>query len=524
MVELTIARALRLAVERNRPRPALVCGRRRLSFGELGELGNRVANALLAAGLKPGDRLGVMLPNSVEYVAVVYAAAQAGLVMMPLNYRLGGAEIAYPLSDGGARALIYAGQYRAEVDRARGSVPGLLTFAVGRASAADAGELLALAALQPSTAPAFEVRERDLFYLGYTSGTTGPPKGAMITQRNRALAVQLWALEYGVGSNDTALHVAPFHHTAPLTFTLTQLCMGGRVVILPRFDAVAVLRMLAAEGVTWAFMVPYMLNGLIAAVESQRRRVALRRLRFLISGGAALPTPTKLALLKVFPRLGLHEFYGATEAGIIANLEPRDQRRKVRCVGRPLRDVEVRIVLPGGTPAPPGVAGDIWVRSSTLFAGYYQAPAPTRRALRAGWATVGDIGRIDEQGYLYIVDRRKDVIKSGGVSVFPAEIEEVMLSHPGVLQAAVIGVPDARWGEAAHAVVVARPGHQPSGEELLTHCRRSLAGYKLPKSVEFRPSLPMSPAGKVLKRRLRARRLPAQAGALPPSDDEVAAD
>ncbi len=503
MVELTVGRALRLAVERNYLRPALAWGDRRLSFGALGARGNRIANALLAAGLKPGDRLGVMLPNSGEYVALAYAAAQAGLVMMPLSYRFRGPEIAYVLGDGGARGLVYHADYRAEVDRARGNLPGMLTFALGNAGAADTGELLALAALQPATAPQVEVHENDLFYLGYTSGTTGRPKGAMIAHRNRALAFQLWALEYGIGPDDAVLHVAPFHHTAPLTFTLTQLCMGGRVVILHKFDVEEVLRTLVREEIGWSFMVPYMYRALLAAVGTQTTRFRLPRLRFFVSGGSVLPTSTKLALLETFPGVGLHEFYGATEVGIVTNLRPEDQRRKVRCVGRPVRDVEVRVLLPDDTPAAPGVPGDIWIRSSTLFRGYFNAPEQTGQSMRGDWVTVGDIGTTDEEGYLYIVDRRKDVIKSGGVSVFPAEIEEVLLSHAGVLQAAVIGIPDPRWGEAVHAIVVPRSGHEPSVDDLIAHCRRVLSDYKLPKSVEFRSSLPMSPAGKVLKRQLR---------------------
>jgi len=207
--------------------------------------------------------------------------------------------------------------------------------------------------------------------------------------------------------------------------------------------------------------------------------------------------------MRALPRVGLHEFYGATEAGIITNLRPEDQRRKTRCVGRPVLDSEVRILTEDGGPVEPGAVGDIWLRSPTLFEGYFNAPDKTQHAIRGGWVNIGDVGRIDEEGYLYIADRKKDVIKSGGVNIFPTEIEEVILSHPRVLSAAVIGIPDQRWGEAVHAVVVPRPGCEITAQELLTYCRRVLSGYKLPKSVEFRSSLPLSPAGKILKRQLR---------------------
>jgi long-chain acyl-CoA synthetase len=402
-----------------------------------------------------------------------------------------------------ARALIYADEFRREVDRARDGLRGLLSFAVGTPSVADVGELLRLASAQPAAPPDLTVREEDIFYLGYTSGTTGRPKGAVVTHRNRALAYHYWALEYGITGVDTALHVGPFHHTAPFTFTLTQLYRGGCVVIMPKFDAENTLRTLARERVTWSFMAPYMFNALIPLIVEHGSRVDLSHLRFLISGASALPTPTKRGLLESLPNVGLHEFYGATEAGVITNLRPEDQHRKIRCVGRAVPDAEIRILAEDGAEAPPGEVGDIWIRSPTLFDGYFNAPEKTREAFRDGWATLGDVGRVDDEGYLYIVDRRKDVIKSGGVNIFPAEIEEVVLAHPGILEVAVIGIPDARWGEAVHAVLVRRPGSTVTYEELLAHCRGSLSSYKLPKSIEFREALPRNPAGKILKRELR---------------------
>ncbi|HET7875145.1 MAG TPA: AMP-binding protein, partial [Methylomirabilota bacterium] len=366
-------------------------------------------------------------------------------------------------------------------------------------------DLASLADLEsaPADEPPGAVSERDLFYLGYTSGTTGRPKGAMVTHRNRALAYHYWALEYGIGEHDVALHAGPFHHTAPFGFTLTQLWMGGQVVILPSFDPLEALRSMAAASVTWSFMVPYMLNAVLHLPAEQHRSHRPRALRFLISAASPLPTATKEGLLARFPEVGLHEFYGATEAGVVTNLRPEDQRRKVRCVGKPILDTEVKVVGPTGEKVKPGEIGELYIKGPTLFDGYFNAPEMTAAAIRDGWSTLGDLAYLDEEGYVYIVDRVKDVIKSGGVNIFPTEIEEALTSHPAVYEAAVVGVPDERWGEAARAIVVLRSGAAADAAAILAHCRGLLADYKIPKAVEFRDSLPRNPAGKVLKRVLR---------------------
>lgn len=503
MVELTVSRALRLTAERHPDRPAVTCGEASLTHGELNARGNRLANGLAAAGFGKGDRLGVVLPNGVDYVVVAYAVAKAGIVMVPLNYRLRGPELVYHLADADADGLIFGPSYRTAVDEAKANLPGLRTVAAGAAAPGDVASLAELE-LAPADEPAVSVSEEDLFYLGYTSGTTGRPKGAMITHRNRALAYHYWALEYGVDERDVALHAGPFHHTAPFGFTLMQLWMGGRVVILPAFDPRDALVTMARAGVTWTFMVPFMLNALLSLPAAELASHRPRALRFVISAASPLPTATKEGLLDTFPEVGVHEFYGATEAGVVTNLRPEEQRRKVRCVGKPILDTEVRVLTPAGEEAKPGEIGELHMKGPTLFAGYWNAPDMTAAAIRDdGWSTLGDLAYVDDEGYVYIVDRIKDVIKSGGVNIFPTEIEEALLSHPAVYEAAVVGAPDDRWGEAARAVVVLRPGAVAEAEEILRHCRGLLADYKVPKAVEFRDSLPRSPAGKILKRLLR---------------------
>ena len=226
-------------------------------------------------------------------------------------------------------------------------------------------------------------------------------------------------------------------------------------------------------------------------------------LRMMISGGSALTTQTKEGVLVTFPACGLHEFYGATEAGVITNLRPHDQARKRRCVGRPVFDTEVAIRDEAGQDVPVGEIGEIWLRGPTIFSGYFNAPEKNQAVFSGDWCTLGDVGRIDDEGYVYIVDRSKDVIKSGGVNVYPVEIEEVLLEQAGVMEVAVVGIADPTWGEAVHAVVVAAPQVRLDPEFLLSRCREHLAGYKVPKTVEFRTELPRNANGKVLKRVLR---------------------
>lgn len=502
MVELTIKRAWAVVARRNAARVALRCGARALTYAELDALANRIANALADAGCGLGDRVAVVLPNGMEYVALAIACAKAGFVMVPHNYRFTAPEFALQLADCGARAIVYGEAFADEVVPAAKGRSGLIRIAHGRAAPGDLGTLESLCARASAAEPVADVRETDTFYLGYTSGTTGRPKGAMVSQRNRALAYHYWALEFGITDARVALHSGPFHHTAPFTFTLTQLYVGGEVVILEHFDPMAALAAIERYRVNWGFMVPFMFDRILELGPKGRAAHALHTLDMLVSGGSALPTVTKERLLEAFPAVGLHEFYGATEAGVMTNLRPTDQARKRRCVGKPVFDTEVEIRDAEGKALPAGEVGEIWISGPTMFSGYFGAPERTAEVYRGDWCTLGDLGRVDDEGYLYIVDRVKDVIKSGGVNVYPVEIEEVLLAHPGVRECAVIAIPDERWGEAVHAVIVPSSQHLDQAA-LREACRGQLAGYKVPRSFEFRAELPRNANGKILKRTLR---------------------
>jgi acyl-CoA synthetase (AMP-forming)/AMP-acid ligase II len=503
MLDLTIGRSLRLAAEARPEAVALRFEERTITHGELESWSNRIAHGLRTFGVKKGDRLGVMLHNSPLYVALAAGAAKAGIALVTLNYRFTGAEIAYHLGDAGAVAIVSDRNARPAVRDARALLPRLRSIAAQR-DESDETAIEDLIEGQPTHPPDVKVREGDVLVLQYTSGTTGRPKGAIITHRNRSLAFLHWPIAYGFRGDDILMHAGPFHHSAPFGMALCQLCLGGRVVILPSFKPDAAVTAIAREKVSWAFMVPTMLNQICQWLADQRQGPDLSSLRRLLSGASALPTALKERVLECFPSAGLYEFYGATEAGTITVLRPEDQRHKTRCVGRPVFGSEVRIVDDDGQPVPPGTVGEIFLRTPSLFDGYHNAPEKTAAAFREDWCTLGDLGRLDEEGYLYIVDRLKDVIKSGGVNIYPSEIEEVLLTYPDVAEAAVIGVPNEHWGEAVHAVLVTRAARQPDATALVEHCRRHLADYKIPKSFECRPALPHSAAGKILKRELRS--------------------
>jgi len=503
MIELTLGRSLRLAAERSPDKIAIKCGTEALTHAEINLQGNRIANGLRELGLRKGDRVGVIMPNNAEYLAVIYAAAKSGLVLVFMNYRFTGRDVTYQLRDSNAKALIYGDEFADAVQDARTECAAVWMIASSKSDPRDVSTLSDIASSAPDTEPDVSVSEHDTFYLGYTSGTTGFPKGAIVTHRNRSLAYRYWAIEYGFNGEDRYLQSGPFHHSVQVGFTLAQLSLGGTATVLPKFDPRDAVNIMKHQRITWSFMVPFMYNAILALPETERRAQDLGELRTFISAASPLPTGVKDRLLEAFPHVGLHEFYGATEAGVVTNLRPSEQRNKIRCVGKPILDMEVKIFDEVGGEVARGEVGYLYMKGPTLFDGYYGSPDKTAAAFKDGWCTLGDLARLDADGYLYIVDRAKDVIKSGGVNIFPAEIEEVLTLHPKVFEVAVVGIPDDTWGEAVHAIVVPRSSEDVTAEELMAYCRDNLASYKVPKSLELRSELPRNPGGKVLKRVLR---------------------
>lgn len=487
--------------------------RRALTWAQWDERATRLANALRdGLGLERGDRVAVLAYNRLEWLELYAGLARAGLVVVPLNFRLLGAEIAYIAGHCEARALIVQDtlQERLEaVDAGLAIGPGR-RIALGDAAPPGWQRYEALLDAASSAPPAVDVGPDDLFALMYTSGTTGRPKGAMRSHGANALIAMATALEFGLTRDDTGLLVMPMCHANSLYFGLTFTYLGATIVVDDHvhFDPEALLATLARERVTFTSLVPthyIMMLGLPAAVKAKHDTRAVGKL--LISSAPAR-RDTKLAILEHFEGCRLFELYGSTEAGWVSILRPDEQLDHLGSVGREWAfSGPVRLLDPDGREVPDGEVGELFSRTPWVFDGYWQNPEKTAEAFRGAWCSVGDLARRDEEGYLHLVDRKSNMIISGGENVYPSEVETVLGAHPAVQDVAVIGVPDPTWGEAVRAVVVLHDGQHASEAELIDWCRSRLAGYKRPRAVTFlaAPEMPRTATGKTLHRVLRDR-------------------
>ena len=486
---------LRRAVQVAAKSPAVRFEDVRLTYLEMWERCRRLVGGLRALGLERGDRVAVVAQNSHRYLELYQAVPGAGFVLVPLNHRHTDAELRYALEDSGARALFAA--------RALEGLPAC----VEHVADADQGYEDLLAASAPAAFPD-DVGEDDLAGLFYTGGTTGASKGVML--RHRALVANALHFQAALPfePETTFLLVAPMFHLAGTIAVLAIVWHGGRQVVMRAFDAAAAVDLVERERVTMTQVVPSMLAAMCDEQLERPRDVS--SLRYLTFGGAPSATETLRRARRAFPAAELATMYGATETAPLVTAMRHLERLlggpQARSCGRPLVGVQARIVDPQDrTPVAVGEVGEVAVRGPNVMAGYWNKAEQTAAVLVNGWYHTGDLGRLDEEGYLYLVDRAKDMIVTGGENVYSTEVEDVLYRHPAVMEAAVFGIPDPRWGEAVHAVVVPRAGASVSEAELVAHCRESIAGYKVPKRVELRSEpLPKSGAGKVLKRELRA--------------------
>lgn len=485
---LTLRDGIRAVAARDPRAPAVECDGRQLNFGALADRIERVVSlAREGLGLQRGDHAAIFSPNRLEYIELVAGLSAAGVAAVPVSSRVTSAELGFVCGDVEARAVFVAPDLE-EVARAAQLDARIIVLG-------DAYEGL-LARSQPG---AFEsVPDTDPFCIPYTAGTTGRPKGVLLSHRSRILTMLFKALEYGSwGPGRRALAVAPLFHGAGFANAVGVVYLGGSVLLTRSFDAEQTMDLLAQRQITDVAMVPTQLQ----AVLEVPGRYDTRALHTIVSMGAALPAAVKERLIARFGDHVLHEGYGSTEASIISNLRPADQLRKTRSVGRAYPTVNLRILDESGEPVADGEVGELHVRSPLLFDGYWRRPEETAATLHEGWCATGDLVRLDEEGFLYIVDRKGDKIVSGGIDISPREIEEALLRHPAVLEVAVYGVPDERWGEAVRAAVVLRS--EITADELLSAAGAELARYKLPKGVDFVDALPRSAAGKTPRRELR---------------------
>ncbi|MEU4420723.1 AMP-binding protein [Actinoplanes sp. NPDC024001] len=483
--DLTIAGGVR---EFGRATPDVIAvrdGDRQLSYAALDERSSRVACALLSFGLTTGDRVALLCGNRLEYPEIAAGIAKAGLVMVPVNPRLTAPEVAFILGHSGARMLIADSEPDLDFPGAFVRIGPEYEKWLDDARAVD---------------PCVAVNERDPFCIAYTAGTTGDPKGVLISHRSRSLTFYATALEWGIGPGRRTVAVAPMYHGAGFAFAYAAVHCGATVSMLRAFDPDALLDMIARDGAQSVFLVPTHAQLIRGAVTTMPKLPTLDTLYF---NAAALPRVLKEWVFEAFPGVGVHELYGSTEAGVVTNLRPPDARRKAGTVGHPWFATEVRVIGPDGQPAAPGEPGELYSRSPYLMNGYHQNPAATAACTTEdGFLTSGDIVIRDEEGFLSIVDRVKDVIITGGVNVYPRDVEEILLAHPSVTECAVVGEPDDRWGERVVAYLVSPGPVEP--DVLEAYLRERLAGFKVPKQYRPVAALPRNAAGKILKRELRS--------------------
>jgi len=485
---------------------------RSMTYREWNERSCRLANGLLGLGLAPGDRVAVLAYNRVEWAEIYAAAAKAGVVAVPINFRLTGSETQYILEDCGAAAVVVEDALLGVIEEIRGmiDVPEGRLLRVGEgappAGYADYERVISAAAAgEPRAAVAAE----DPWCLMYTSGTTGRPKGAIRGHRGMAMLALMTEVELSLGRRDDALLVMPMCHANSLNFFTSFVYCGGTVTIFSRksFDPALCLRTFGETGTTFTSLVPTHYTMLLEAPEAERGKAAFDRVeKLMISSAPALPE-TKRAVMEMFPNSGLFELYGSTEAGWVTMLHPDEQFEKLGTVGREVvGSAPVRMLDDDGNEVADGVPGELYSCSPYSFDGYWNNPEKTREAFRGDYVTVGDIALRDEDGFIRLIDRKKNVIISGGENIYPSEVEAALGSHPAVRDVAVVGRPDPKWGESVQAVVVRRAGADVSETELIDWAKRLLAGFKRPREIVFLAAdeMPRNATGKILHRELRA--------------------
>ncbi len=517
---LNLAAILEQHTRRRPDAEAVVCGDTRLTYAQLNGWTNQVASALATSGIGRGDHVALLCPNLPFFPAIYFGILKTGATVVPLNVLLKPREIAYHLRDSDAKAL-FCFQGTPELpmaDAAKAAVAvvpacrKLIVLPSPLLPADDDPDVIQFQqfiAGQPQTFETRETRADDTAIILYTSGTTGQPKGAELTHLNMVVNGMVSA-ELCAGSADaagrhaTAVTLPLFHATAQTAQMLAYLHLGGTLVLLPRFDPAALLATMAAERVTHWVGVPTMYWTLLKHAREQKLDVSrvAATLQLAVSGGAPMPVELMADFEKTFG-VRIIEGYGLSETAPVATFNHLDRPSKPGTVGQPLFAVDIMVVDDKDEPVETGKPGEVVIRGHNVMKGYYKRPEATAEAMRNGWFHTGDIGTMDADGYLSIVDRKKDMILRGGFSVYPRELEEVMLTHPAVSMVAVVGVADERLGEEVKAFVVKKPGAEITEDALLEWCKEQFAAYKYPRFIEFRTELPTSATGKILKRELR---------------------
>ena len=494
------------ALSRYPDRTAVVFHDQRLSFDELNVRSNKLGNALLSLGLKKGQKVAVLMNNCLELVESLSGIPKIGLAIVPLNARQSGPEQAYILNDSEADALIVGENLFPVIEPVLPAIPRLhqIIVAGGGKGGLDYHDLVDQ---QSGTLPEIEVKEDDIDRIHYTSGTTGRPKGVVGTYRITydRLVNTLLNLDQPILPTDVNLNIGPLTHAAGLMLS-TYSIRGASNVILDKFDIELVFQTIEKEKVTAVLFIPTMMNMML--VHPKLRAYDLSSLKRIWYGTAPMAPEKLKEAIQIFGNI-FRQNYGLTEAPQpITYLGPEDhiiegtekERRRLASAGKPALGVAVKIVKDDGLPIKPGEIGEITIQTNQLMKEYWKNPGATAEAFRGGWFHTGDMATLDEDGFIYIMDRKHDMIISGGFNIYPREVEDAIMTHPQVAEAAVIGIPDEVWGESVKAFVVVKPGAVLTEEDIIQCCKEHLASYKKPKSVEFRADLPKTPMEKCFAR------------------------
>ena len=502
--------SLRLSAKKFPEKDCVVFEDERFTYRQTKERVNRLAEALRKLGIRKGDRIGILQVNCHQYVECLYASAQIGAIFVPVNFRLKSEEIQYIINQAAMSALFLGERYIEIVRSIRGKIPTVRRYICLETKAPGMLFYEDLIKSSPDREVTEKVKSRDIVIILYTSGTTGLPKGAMLSYHAFHHLALSCIISLKIDHNDAVMGGGPLYHVGTLGYLIPTLYIGATWVMLRQFDVQEVLKIIQKEKVTVCWLAPAMINFILQF--PQIKNYELRSLRLIQYGGAPMPPQVLKNAMEVL-RCKFSQIYGLTEAVPQTFLDPEDhvykgpeeKVKRLASIGRVAPNVDLRIVDDKDKDVPIGEIGEIICQCDTVMEGYWRKPKESRQTLKGGWLHTGDLARRDAEGYIYLVDRKKDMIIRGGENIYPAEIERVLYEHPKVGEAAVIGIPDETWGESVKAIIVLKRGEQAKEEEIIQYCKERLASYKKPTSVDFIEALPRTSGGKVLKTTLRSK-------------------
>ena len=475
-----------------------------ISYGTLDQRANQVANGLIAAGVKPGERVAILAKNIDLFFEIYYGATKAGAVLVPINFRLAPPEVAYVLNDAGAKLLFVVEEYHSLVAGIAAEVPCLEQTLTLQGARDGWAEYAVWRNGQDVTDPKMEAAGSDTCLQAYSSGTTGHPKGVEISHDNFLLFLPTTYEQWGEWSpDDVSLVAMPLFHVAGCVWAFVGLYLGASNVLLPEVDPPEILKAIETYHITQVIFVPAVILFLLQTPGAAATDVS--SVKMVLYGASPIPLPVLQQAMEIFD-CGFAQLYGLTETtGAVTYLPPEDHdgSEKMKSCGKPMSAAKIRVVDESDQDCPRGVVGEVIIAGAQIMKGYWNQPEETAKAIRDGWFYSGDAGYFDDEGYLYIHDRVKDMIVSAGENIYPAEVESALAGHDKIADVAVIGVPDDKWGETVKAVIVTAPGTDMSTDEVIAYARQQIAGYKIPRSVDFLDELPRNPSGKILKRELR---------------------